>query len=286
MNTGDAPDRPRHKLSSQAQPFVPTFLRNPPSGHNTAEAGGPAPSQSQPPIPINTDPPVQPSSSRDGGPPEENANTNHRRCENYRGGGRGNRGGRRRSQQQQQQQRQASDREATERAAASMLTKAAFHSLLTGMSDDDVDMLMQSMPSEVQQLYDTHVTHYLRAKQGGRSDPQQGNRGPAAGQSAIMAAALVTFGDLTQEQLASLENALWQMAEEDEISAYRARQGGGGREALHEANDDGAGGGVFLSTGAEGLNSDEEEWLLEQIMATDGAATAHSGAAPPRQSDC
>lgn len=244
--TAPAPDeKVRHNLSSGATPFIPTFMRDQPQPPATPPPG-PAP-----PTPIG----------------HEDVPTPSR--------GAGGRGGRNR--RRQQQQRHQRDVAVAQQAAASLLTTVAFKSLLSGMADDDVHMLMQCMPSEVQQLYDTHMTHYMRGQNGGGKNQPARSMDSEEYLSPVMSAALATFGDLTPDQLGILEDFLWQMGEEDEITAYRAREEGGGHEIYDGMDAYGEDGGIFLNDD-HGLQQDEEVWLIEQMMAANAASQKEAAA--------
>lgn len=142
---------------------------------------------------------------------------------------------------------------------------------LQQMQGHEVGMLMDMMPPDIQDLYSDKLSdEYLL------HDHEHKDRGVHA-----LRAAHKMVQELTPEQLVNIEAFL---VETDALNPNAKRGGNAGRRCADgedgedgEAgdDDDGEDGALFIHAD-DGMGSDEEEWLLEQMMAAGGK----EGAAP------
>ncbi|CCW62155.1 unnamed protein product [Phytomonas sp. EM1] len=128
-------------------------------------------------------------------------------------------------------------------------------SQLVNMTEDEVHMLMDCLPEDIQHLYYHHLSQIADIKQPGCTSSSKDQQ-PVASQvcassSPAVSAAFATFNDIGEERLQYIEQLL----------------------CLESLNDYGGGGVVqeesLFVNPDEGLNSEEEEWLLEQMMSVD-----------------
>ncbi|CCW69491.1 unnamed protein product [Phytomonas sp. Hart1] len=127
-------------------------------------------------------------------------------------------------------------------------------SQLINMSEDEVHMLMDCLPEDIQHLYFHNLSHFVDTKpQGGISSEDKQSFGPkgCTSMSPAVSAAFATFNKISEERLQHIEQLLCLETLNDYVCDTGMRE-----ESLFVNPD-------------EGLNSDEEEWLLEQIMSVD-----------------
>ncbi|ORC92146.1 uncharacterized protein TM35_000043600 [Trypanosoma theileri] len=109
-------------------------------------------------------------------------------------------------------------------------------------AEDRIIMQQESFVRELQELYDGAGAH-----------TQLPSASSVAATMAVATTALKTFGDMTEEELQMLEEYLWDPA-----------QGGEGEEAAEDR--------LFVHQD-DGMQPDEEEWLIQQMIETDEVAS-------------
>ncbi|KAG5492739.1 hypothetical protein JKF63_01319 [Porcisia hertigi] len=130
---------------------------------------------------------------------------------------------------------------------------------LQQMQGDEVGMLMDMMPPDIQDIYSDKLSDEYLLHEHEHKD--QGARAMRAAQKMVQ--------ELTPEQLVHIEEFL---LETDALNPDVQRCFGDGDDSGDIGTKDGNGD-LFLNHD-DGMDSDEEEWLLEQIMApSDPAST-------------